>query len=99
MSHSQTLDTSATRPPPRRRLAAHTAVGAARLLAHLPPRRLQRSLATALLCRIGGTWLTWCTGVRTLPFAAHAWVEAQGRRVGEPADTATYRTMLTVAPR
>jgi hypothetical protein len=137
MSHSQILDTTATRPPPRRRLTAHTAVCAARLLAHLPPRRLravlhivrrgatpanyaqalrarhdvtavstlcagryclQRSLATALLCRIGGTWPTWCTGVRTSPFAAHAWVEAQGRRVGEPADTATYRIMLTVAP-
>lgn len=138
MSHSQILDTSATRPPLRRRLAAHTAVCAARLLAHLPPRRLravlhtarrgaapagyaqalrarqdviavstlcagryclQRSLAIALLCRIGGTWPTWRTGVRTPPFAAHAWVEAQGRRVGEPDDTATYRTMLTVAPR
>ena len=60
---------------------------------------LQRSLATALLCRISGSWPTWCTGVRTPPFAAHAWVEAQGRRVGEPADTATYQTMLTVAPR
>jgi hypothetical protein len=138
MSHSQILDTSATRPPLRRRLAAHTAVTAARLLAHLPPRRLravlhttrrgatpasypqalrarqdvtavstlcagryclQRSLATALLCRLGGTWPTWYTGVRTPPFAAHAWVEAESRRVGEPDDTATYRTMLTVPPR
>ncbi len=138
MSHSQILDTNQTRPPLCRRLAAHTAVGAARLLAHLPPRRLRavlhtlrrgatpasyaqalqarqdvtavstlctgryclhRSLATALLCRIGGTWPTWCTGVRTPPFAAHAWVEAQGRPVGEPADTATYRRMLTVPPR
>ncbi|MGH3429544.1 MAG: lasso peptide biosynthesis B2 protein, partial [Mycobacteriales bacterium] len=59
---------------------------------------LQRSLATTLLCRISGTWPTWCTGVRTPPFAAHAWVEAQGRRVGEPKDTATYRTLLTVPP-
>jgi hypothetical protein len=137
VSHSQVLDTSGTRPPLRRRLAAHTAITAARLLAHLSPRRLravlctvrrgaipasydqalrarqdvtavstrcagryclQRSLATALRCRISGTWPTWCTGVRTPPFAAHAWVEAQGRRVGEPADTATYRIMLTVAP-
>lgn len=60
---------------------------------------LHRSLATTLLCRIGGTWPTWCTGVRTPPFAAHVWVEAEGHRVGEPQDTATYRTMLTVPPR
>ncbi|MFD7817543.1 lasso peptide biosynthesis B2 protein [Streptomyces sp. NPDC059785] len=134
---SQTLDSTGRRPPARRRAAAGAAVGAARLLAHLPPRRLrtvlcavrrgaapadhatalrarqdvtavsvlcsgryclQRSLATALLCRLGGTWPTWCTGVRTSPFAAHAWVEAEGRRVGEPDDTATYRTLLSVPP-
>ncbi|MBT2429635.1 lasso peptide biosynthesis B2 protein [Streptomyces sp. ISL-112] len=133
----QTLDTNTTRPPALRRLAAHTAVAAARLLAHLPPARLQavlrtarrgassasyetaltaredvtavsvlcsgryclqRSLATALLCRIRGTWPTWRTGVRTSPFAAHAWVEAEGQPVGEPADTATYHPMLTVPP-
>ncbi|WP_216903675.1 lasso peptide biosynthesis B2 protein [Nocardia alni] len=135
---SQILDTEPNRPPLGRRTAARTAVAAARLLAHLPPRRLQtllraarrgarpadhatalkarqdvmavsvlcsgryclqRSLATALLCRLGGTWPTWCTGVRTPPFAAHAWVEAEGQRVGEPPDTATYRTLLTVPPR
>ncbi|MFH9426231.1 lasso peptide biosynthesis B2 protein [Streptomyces sp. NPDC017529] len=60
---------------------------------------LQRSLATALLCRLGGVWPTWCTGVRTSPFTAHAWVEAEGRPVGEPEDTTTYRTLLTVPPR
>lgn len=137
MSYSQILDTTPTRLSLRRRLAAHTAVTVARLLAHLSPRRirsvlylarcgaapasyaqalrarqdvtsvstlcsgrycLQRSLATALLCRISGTWPTWCTGVRTPPFAAHAWVEVQGRRVGEPQHTVTYRTMLTVPP-
>ncbi|MEV8553774.1 lasso peptide biosynthesis B2 protein [Streptomyces glaucescens] len=55
---------------------------------------LQRSLATALLCRMLGTWPTWCSGVRTPPFSAHARVEAEGRRVGEPADTASYRPLL-----
>jgi hypothetical protein len=57
---------------------------------------LQRSLATALLCRMRGRWPTWCSGVRTSPFAAHAWVEADGRPVGEPEDTATYRAMIKV---
>jgi transglutaminase superfamily protein len=60
---------------------------------------LQRSLATALLCRMRGHWPTWCTGVRSPPFAAHAWVEAEGRRVGEPDEAATYRPLLTVPPR
>ncbi|CAL9657862.1 hypothetical protein SUDANB105_06877 [Streptomyces sp. enrichment culture] len=57
---------------------------------------LQRSLATALLCRMRGHWPTWCSGVRTSPFGAHAWVEAEGRPVGEPRDIATYRPMVTV---
>ncbi|MFD1531088.1 lasso peptide biosynthesis B2 protein [Pseudonocardia aurantiaca] len=59
---------------------------------------LQRSLATALVCRIRGVWPTWCTGVRTPPFAAHAWVEVGGRPVGEPTDTVTYRHLMTVPP-
>lgn len=137
MSHRQSLDTPGTRPPLLRRITVHSPVGAARLLARLPPRRIQavlrwvrrgaapapyakalmarqhvmavstlcsgtyclpRSLATTPLCRLGGTWPTWCTGVRTTPFAAHAWVEAEGRAVGESEDTAGYRTMLTVPP-
>lgn len=57
---------------------------------------LQRSLATAVLCRLRGHWPTWCSGVRTSPFGAHAWVEAEGKPVGEPADTATYRAMIKV---
>ncbi|MFC4016248.1 lasso peptide biosynthesis B2 protein [Nonomuraea purpurea] len=58
---------------------------------------LQRSLATVLLCRMRGTWPRWCTGVRTPPFAAHAWVEAEGRQVGEPADTVTFQVILDVS--
>ncbi|WP_151485131.1 lasso peptide biosynthesis B2 protein [Streptomyces albicerus] len=57
---------------------------------------LQRSLATALLCRMRGSWPTWCSGVRISPFTAHAWVEAEGKPVGEPDDTATYRAMIKV---
>ncbi|MEV5880680.1 lasso peptide biosynthesis B2 protein [Streptomyces sp. NPDC052101] len=129
------LDTGGLRPALGCRLAARTAVIAARLLARQPPRRiravlgvvrrgarparyeqalrarrevtavstlcagrycLQRSLATALLCRMRGRWPTWCSGVRTAPFAAHAWVEAEGRPVGEPDDTAAYHAMIKV---
>ncbi|MET9296577.1 lasso peptide biosynthesis B2 protein [Streptomyces sp. NPDC003077] len=59
---------------------------------------LQRSLATALLCRMHGTWPTWRTGVRTQPFTAHAWVEADNRPVAEPETTAHYRPVITVTP-
>jgi hypothetical protein len=117
--------------------AALAAVGAARVLAHLPPRRiravltllrrraapatyhqtkdahdavlavsvlcggrycLQRSLATTLLCRIRGVWPTWCTGVRTAPFVAHAWVEADGQPVGEPQGPGYYRPLIVIPP-
>lgn len=123
--------------PVRQRPAALIAVGAGRVLAHLPPRRiravltlarrgaapathqqakdahdavlaasvlcggrycLQRSLATTLLCRIRGVWPTWCTGVRTAPFAAHAWVEVDGQQIGEPQGPGYYRPLIVIAP-
>ncbi|GCE01079.1 lasso peptide biosynthesis B2 protein [Embleya hyalina] len=122
----------------RRNVTARLAVGAARVVAALPPRGiratlhlartgatpataaqaqaardavvavslrcagrgcLQRSLATALLCRLGGTWPTWCTGVRTGPFRAHAWVEVDGTPVGELEPTGYYHLTLSVPPR
>ena len=123
--------------PLRWRVPALLAVGAARLLARLSPRRirkalvllrrgaapavygqalaarqavvavsvlcagegcLQRSLATALLCRMRGVWPTWCTGVRTEPFRAHAWVEVDGRPVGEPQGAGYYRPIMCIPP-
>jgi hypothetical protein len=58
---------------------------------------LQRSLATTLLCRIRGVWPTWCTGVRTAPFVAHAWVEADGQPVGEPQGPGYYRPLIVMS--
>ncbi|MFI1969677.1 hypothetical protein BLA24_15625 [Streptomyces cinnamoneus] len=58
---------------------------------------LPRSIATALLCRVHGSWPTWHAGVRTLPFRAHAWVEAEGRPVDEPLSTAQMRPVVTVS--
>ncbi|MFD0392113.1 lasso peptide biosynthesis B2 protein [Streptomyces nogalater] len=46
---------------------------------------LQRSVAIALLCRWHGAWPTWRVGVRTMPFRAHAWVEAEEPRSGKAA--------------
>lgn len=56
---------------------------------------LPRSIATALLCRSHGSWPTWRSGVRTNPFYAHAWVEAEGRPVGEPR-ARSFTPILTV---
>ena len=121
----------------RRRMMTHLAVGAARVLATQPPRRIRtvldwirrgarpatfqeaqaarvavvsvslacaaregclpRSLATVLLCRLGGRWPTWCVGVRRMPpFGAHAWVEADGVPVGEGYPSGYFRTFFTV---
>ena len=58
---------------------------------------LARSLATVLLCRLGGRWPTWCVGARRLPpFAAHAWVEADGIMVGEDYPPDYFRILFTV---
>ena len=59
---------------------------------------LARSLATVLLCRLRGQWATWCVGARRLPpFAAHAWVEADGVMVGEDEYPPDYfRTLVSV---
>jgi len=57
---------------------------------------LQRSVATVLLCRVRGRWPDWCTGFRVRPFAAHAWVEVDGRPVDEPGELTAFRTVLAV---
>ncbi|MGY0057183.1 lasso peptide biosynthesis PqqD family chaperone [Streptomyces sp. LZ34] len=59
---------------------------------------LHRSLATTLLCRALGVWPTWCTGVRTDPFGAHAWVAVDGVPIGEPAHERGYTPVITVPP-
>lgn len=58
---------------------------------------LQRSLAAAILCRLRGTWPAWCTGVRTAPFYAHAWIAVDGVPVGE--NVSSLVPMMTVGPR
>ncbi|MFC3456025.1 lasso peptide biosynthesis B2 protein [Amycolatopsis speibonae] len=60
---------------------------------------LPRSIATALLCRLRGRWPTWRVGVRTGPFGAHAWVEAEGRAVDEGEQILAFRPLMTVEPR
>lgn len=57
---------------------------------------LQRSVATVLICRMRGASPDWCTGFRTQPFAAHAWVEVDGQAVGEPDGIRNFLTMIAV---
>jgi hypothetical protein len=58
---------------------------------------LPRSLATALLCRLHGRWPAWCVGTRRLPpFAAHAWVEAEGVMVDEDYPPDYFRPLFRV---
>ncbi|MFD5030742.1 lasso peptide biosynthesis B2 protein [Streptomyces sp. NPDC058220] len=62
------------------------------------PRCLQRSIAGALLCRMRGTWPDWCTGVRTQPFQAHAWLAVNGKPIGENARDVRYFHVLMTVP-
>lgn len=58
---------------------------------------LLRSVATAVCCRLHGARATWVVGVKTSPFAAHAWIEADGRPVGEDTDPrAAHIPIMTV---
>ncbi|MFI0508400.1 lasso peptide biosynthesis B2 protein [Streptomyces sp. WSLK1-5] len=60
---------------------------------------LPRSLGAALLCRLNGSWPTWCTGVRVVPpFTAHAWIEADGHPVDEGVPDDYFTRLITVAP-
>ena len=92
------LRRGATPAPAARARGARDAMCAVSLRCAGPKGCLPCSLGAALLCRLGGTWPTWCTGVRVVPpFTAHAWIEADGHPVDEgvPDD---YFTRLIVVP-
>lgn len=60
---------------------------------------LQRSIATALMCRMVGVWPTWCVGARTEPFQAHCWVEVDGHPVGEELTRGDFSKLIVVGPK
>ena len=79
--------------------AARDAMCAVSLRCTGPKGCLPRSLGAALLCRLRGTWPTWCAGVRVVPpFTAHAWIEAEGRPVGEDAPDGYFARLIAVEP-
>ncbi|MBL8227799.1 MAG: lasso peptide biosynthesis B2 protein [Bryobacterales bacterium] len=59
-------------------------------------RCLQRSVATVRVLRRNGVDARAVIGYRTAPFFSHAWVEVQGRVVG---DAAGYQRMMHVLER
>jgi len=59
---------------------------------------LQRSIAVVVLCRFEGSAPDWCTGFINRPFMAHAWVEVDGRAIGEPREIEDFTTVLAVRP-
>ncbi|MEV4053393.1 lasso peptide biosynthesis B2 protein [Amycolatopsis sp. NPDC049688] len=78
-------------------LRCRTLVTSVSLKAAGPQGCLRRSVATVLVARLAGQWPEWCAGVRVSPpFAAHAWVRAEGRDVGEPHPEGYYRAMVSV---
>lgn len=59
---------------------------------------LEISLTAAWLAALQGRTVTWCHGVQVRPYTFHAWVEADGLPVGEPATTSSFlRTMAIPA--
>ncbi|MFJ8586740.1 lasso peptide biosynthesis B2 protein [Streptomyces sp. NPDC093595] len=79
--------------------AARDALCAVSLRCAGPRGCLPRSLGAALLCRLSGTWATWCTGPSAgPPFNAHAWIEAEGRPVGETMPDDYFVRLLVVGP-
>ncbi|MFI0264683.1 lasso peptide biosynthesis B2 protein [Streptomyces sp. NPDC017056] len=60
---------------------------------------LPRAIATALLCRARGSWPTWCSGVRVMPFLAHAWVEVDGEPVDEPQPAGYHHALIRIPPK
>lgn len=57
---------------------------------------VQRSIASAIICRMQGEWPTWHSGVRTNPFRAHAWISVDGRPVDEPGSTSSFTPLISV---
>uniref|UniRef100_A0AAU2V8R0 Lasso peptide biosynthesis B2 protein n=1 Tax=Streptomyces sp. NBC_00003 TaxID=2903608 RepID=A0AAU2V8R0_9ACTN len=84
---------------PGRAQAARDALCAASLFCAGPRGCLPRSLGATLLCRLWGVWPTWCTGVRVVPpFSAHAWIEVDGRPIGEGVPDDYFSRLMSVPP-
>jgi hypothetical protein len=79
---------------------AENAVLAAQMAGRWFPGRaacLEHSLAAVLSAAARGRAVDWCIGGRLAPYASHAWIQAEGRPVGEPAGPdRPYLPLLTL---
>jgi hypothetical protein len=78
---------------------ALAAVRAARRAAAWWPGRaacLEISLTATWLAALRARAVGWCHGVQVHPYTFHAWVEADGVPVGEPATTSTFLRTMTI---
>jgi len=77
-----------TRTPATVRQAAEAVAAARAAGAWFPGRAacLENSLAAALTAILMRRTADWCIGVRLMPYAAHAWIEAEETPIGEPAE-------------
>lgn len=57
---------------------------------------LEESVAAMLALTLAGYRATWCHGVATDPLRLHAWIEADGKRAGEPASTELFTPIMRV---
>ena len=81
---------------------AHATVRAARRAAAWWPGRaacLEISLTVTWLAALRGRAVVWCHGVQIHPYTFHAWVEADGVPVDEPATTSTFLRTMTIPVR
>lgn len=75
------------------------ALNGVRHAARLFPARiacLEESVATMLSLTLAGYRACWCHGVAADPLRLHAWVEADGKRMGEPASTERFTPIMRV---
>lgn len=75
------------------------ALNGVRYAARLFPARiacLEESVAAMLSLTLAGYRACWCHGVAADPLRLHAWVEADGKRVGEPASTGLFTPIMRV---
>ncbi|MFI2485542.1 lasso peptide biosynthesis B2 protein [Promicromonospora kroppenstedtii] len=80
---------------------AHALVRTVRRAATWWPGRaacLEISLTTTWLAALRGRAVVWCHGVQVHPYTFHAWVEADGVPVDEPATTPSFLRTMTIPP-
>lgn len=79
---------------------AEAALRAVRWTAQFVPARmacLEESVAASVALALAGRHADWRHGIASDPVRMHAWIEARGRAVGEPAETSCYTPLIRLA--